>query len=78
MPSFDNSTLLGRIMRGAASYWRANRWIRWAAYGVVVGSVIGWFVGGIGIAARGTAFGLPGTALFAIVVGLAGGYLGKR
>jgi hypothetical protein len=46
----------------------------WSIYGMTVGAVVGAFVGGIGIAALGAAWGLWGWLVFAI----GGGVIGDR
>jgi uncharacterized protein YcfJ len=51
--------------------------ITYTALGIVVGFFIGLlFVGGVGIAALGTAFGISGSFLFAGVGGLVGNRIG--
>jgi hypothetical protein len=47
---------------------------RWSIFGMTVGAVAGTFVGGIGIAALGTAWGLWGWLVFAV----GGGVIGNR
>ncbi|SDC02178.1 hypothetical protein SAMN05216337_100143 [Bradyrhizobium brasilense] len=48
--------------------------------GAIIGVLAGFFVGGVGIAARGNATGVPSwavMAIFAVFGAIAGNYLGK-
>ncbi len=56
--------------------WSAKRpWeARFTILGIVGGAIIGFMVGGIGVAMRGGAGGLWGWAVFAVI----GGFLGNR
>jgi predicted lipid-binding transport protein (Tim44 family) len=50
---------------------------RWSIYGLGVGALVGAvFVGGIGIAALGTAFGAPASAILAVIGGMIGNRVG--
>lgn len=44
--------------------------------GLIIGVVIGWLVGGIGIAARGTAFGIPACIVLGIMLAMVGNRFG--
>jgi hypothetical protein len=49
---------------------------RWSIYGVGVGTLAGVFFGGVGIAALGTAVGVPASLIFATVGGIIGNRVG--
>ena len=41
------------------------REFRWSIYGIVVGALVGAFVGGVGVAALGSALGVPASVILA-------------
>ncbi|MEA2878597.1 MAG: hypothetical protein QOF14_3793 [Hyphomicrobiales bacterium] len=57
--------------------WRSRHYeIKWTAFGTVVGLVVGTFVGGVGIALFGSAWGVPGMLLFAMMGAVVGDRIG--
>ncbi len=52
------------------------REFRWSIYGILVGALAGTFIGGMGIAVLGLAFGLPASLISAIVGGMIGNRVG--
>jgi predicted lipid-binding transport protein (Tim44 family) len=52
------------------------REVRWSIGGAAVGALAGIFLGGVGIAALGTAFGVPAFVILAIVGGMIGNRVG--
>jgi predicted lipid-binding transport protein (Tim44 family) len=50
--------------------------LRWSIYGIVGGVLIGMFIGGIGVAILGRAFGIPSFAILAVLGALIGNRVG--
>jgi hypothetical protein len=53
-----------------------QREIGWSIAGVVLGVIAGLFVGGVGIAAGGSAFGVPASVILALLGGMIGNRIG--
>jgi hypothetical protein len=49
----------------------------WSMVGIIVGAIAGLFIGGVGIAVRGGATGIPAGYMVALVA-LAGSFVGYR
>jgi uncharacterized protein YcfJ len=69
-----------KIKRTAAAIRRFRksrpREFRWSIYGSVVGALVGTFIGGIGVAALGIAFGAPASIILAVIGGMIGNRVG--
>lgn len=61
----------------ATSYSRHRRHeVKWTVWGISIGAISGWLLGGVGIAVGGSAFGVSGAILFAILGALLGSRIG--
>jgi hypothetical protein len=71
-----------RIKRTAAALRRFRksrpRELRWSIYGMVGGALVGTFIGGIGIAALGSAFGVPASVILSVIGGMIGNRAGRK
>jgi hypothetical protein len=71
--------VFGRGIAKARDYAKARPEAFWSIIGTGGGATVGWFVGGVGVAAVGGATGVPGLVvllIIAAVTGLAGNRIG--
>ncbi len=77
MVTASSSGCIQRLRRRISHSWDSRHYeIRWTAIGLAVGVVVGFLVGGIGLARAGDAVGVSGVLLFGAIGAVFGNRLG--
>lgn len=70
-------SLFNRGVSAAGDFRRSRpKEVYWSTAGIVAGAASGFLIGGVGIAAGGSAVGIPAAFILAIVGGLIGNRIG--